>query len=101
MGAVRVLGMPPVVSREKIVEFDPPSRLAYTLESGLPVEGYQAEVRLEETSDGGTDIRWQSSFESARFGLARPTRLMFSRTVGDMARRLARHAEQLAAETTG
>src|SRR5262245_7836946 len=39
VGAIRELGLRPVLSREEIVEFVPPRRLAYTIVSGIPVHG--------------------------------------------------------------
>jgi uncharacterized protein YndB with AHSA1/START domain len=95
VGAVRVLGMPPAVTRERVLEFDPPHHLAYNLESGMPVSGYRADVSLEPTGDGGTDIRWRSSFESAPPGLGGPIRAMFHRVLTDTAKRLATRAEDL------
>jgi uncharacterized protein YndB with AHSA1/START domain len=65
VGAIRRLGSPPLVAREEVVAFDPPRAMSYTILSGLPVEGYRADVVLEPTSDGGTDIRWKGSFASA------------------------------------
>ena len=65
VGAIRRLGAPPLIAREEVVAFDPPRAMSYTILSGLPVEDYRADVVLESTSDGGTDIRWKGSFGAA------------------------------------
>ena len=62
VGAIRRLGMPPIVSRERIVEFTPPSRLVYESVGGIPVSGYRATVELAEV-DGRTKVQWSGSFE--------------------------------------
>ncbi len=97
VGAVRVLTSEtrrPVVSREEVVEFEPPSRLTYKLLSGLPLRDYRGTVTLEALGDGGTEITWHSEFEP-KIPL---TGGLFRRTLGkfikDAAERLAREAER-------
>ena len=46
VGAIRRLGRPPAYAREQILEYDPPRHLAYTIVSGLPVNGYHADIDL-------------------------------------------------------
>lgn len=64
VGAVRALGAARgPLSRERIVEFDPPRHQAYVIVSGpMPVKDYRADVRLTPTSDGGTHISWKGSW---------------------------------------
>lgn len=62
VGAIRRLGMPPIVSRERMVQFTPPSRLVYESVGGNPVSGYRATVELAEV-DGRTKVQWSGSFE--------------------------------------
>ena len=62
VGAIRELGLRPVLSREEIVEFAPPRRLAYTIVSGVPVRGYRATVELDPLPGGGTRITWRATF---------------------------------------
>ena len=50
VGAIRRLGMPPIVSRERIVEFTPPSRLVYESVGGIPVSGYRATNSPKQTA---------------------------------------------------
>lgn len=53
-------------SREEIVELIPDRRLSYTLLSGLPLQGYRADIDITPDSTGCT-IRWHSTF-GARAG---------------------------------
>jgi uncharacterized protein YndB with AHSA1/START domain len=67
VGAVRAFQNGRTLSREEVLEYDPPRRFVYTLLSGLPLREYRSEVDL--TPDGtGTRIRWSSSFEPERPG---------------------------------
>jgi hypothetical protein len=50
------------VTREEVVAFEPEVHFAYQLVSGLPVRDYRADVTLAPMPDGGTEIRWRSSF---------------------------------------
>ena len=61
------------VSREQIVELVPDRRLSYVLISGLPIRDYRADVDLTPDRDGGTAIRWHSTFRGAMPGAARST----------------------------
>jgi uncharacterized protein YndB with AHSA1/START domain len=94
VGAVRKLGARPIFAREKVIEFDPPHHLAYTILSGIPVRDYRADVELFATADGGCDIRWTGSFGSAPAGMGRLLKGFLQRVLEDMARRLAEEAER-------
>lgn len=96
VGALRVFGNPPVLSREEVVVFDAPRHFAYELRSGLPIEGYRSDVRLE-PEGAGTRIEWRSSFEAARPAFtAGFWRWFLERFIADTARRAAREAERRA-----
>jgi uncharacterized protein YndB with AHSA1/START domain len=91
VGAIRRLGQGPVISREQILEFDPPRHLAYTILSGVPVRDYRADVEL--TADGdGTLIAWRARFEPKLPGTGPLLRLFLRAALRDTARRLARVA---------
>lgn len=93
VGAIRALGMKRVGSREEIVAYDPPTHLAYTILSGLPVRDYLANVRL--TPDGtGTRIEWSGTFAPKLPGTAGALRLFLLSTIGSFVKRLAKHAAQ-------
>jgi len=63
VGAIRRFGFPVKVSREEVVAFEPPHHLGYTMLKGLPISGYRSDVTLAVAPGGGTDIRWESSFD--------------------------------------
>ena len=64
VGAIRVFKRGRVTGRDEIVEIVPGRRLGYVSISGLAIKDYRATVDLEESGDpnGGTTIRWRSSF---------------------------------------
>ena len=93
VGAIRKLGSPPVFSREEIVEFEPPSHMAYVIRSDWPVRGYRAEVDLQPEPGGGTTIRWRGTLQPAIPGTGPALRSALSLIVRDLARRLAAAAQ--------
>lgn len=48
--------------REEIVERRTDRRLSYTLLTGLALRDYRADIDLAPRPDGGTDIRWHTTF---------------------------------------
>lgn len=95
VGAIRRFGTGPVTSREQVVEFDPPRRLAYTILSGFPVRNYRATVEL--TPDGtGTRISWSGTFDAKLPGTGWFVRPFVGRIYRTFSKRLARAAEQRA-----
>jgi len=93
VGAVRKLGAKPVYAYEEIVEYDQPRHLAYTIRSGQPVRNHRADVELTAV-DGGTHIRWSSTFEPKVAGTGSALRWFLRKVVSGLARRLARYAER-------
>lgn len=67
-------GMRPVfrlgrtTSHERILEVDQGSRVVYTVERGIPVRDYRAEIVLTDTADGGTRISWSATWERTLLG---------------------------------
>lgn len=68
VGAIRVLGVNPAkpakVNREEVVTFDAPTHFGYVLLSGMPLDGYRSDVRLDALPGGGTRITWESRFDT-------------------------------------
>ena len=95
IGAVRRLGLGPLSSREEIIEYDPPHRLAYALRSGEKLHHYRASVDLRTQPGGGTHIVWSGVVDSTVPGLARTLRPVLKALVASFARRLARYAENV------
>ncbi len=101
VGALRAFSTGPITSRERVTGFEPPHRLTYTLESGLPVEDYRAEVTLAPDGDA-TSITWQSSFARATWpGAGRALRAFLHFAVRDIAGRLAAESTRRAASHEG
>lgn len=62
VGAVRELGLWPVLVREETVEYEPGRRHVYTISGAGPIKDYRAEVLLTPADGGGTHLRWTGSF---------------------------------------
>jgi uncharacterized protein YndB with AHSA1/START domain len=91
VGAIRLLGLKRVHTRERIEEYDPPHRLSYSILSGVPVKDYLAVVECT-PEDGGTRIIWRGTFEPRVPGTGAVTRLFLRTTIADFTRRLAKAA---------
>ena len=87
-GALRVLVRAPFRTRERITEWVPGERMAYEVLEGLRVRGYRATVTLEDSPEGGTTVRWRSTYDHA----GPLTALMLRLAVRDACRRLAKAA---------
>jgi hypothetical protein len=94
LNAVRVFRTGRTKSVERLVELRPGHRLSYTLLEGLPLRGYRADVDLE-PSDGGTRIRWHSTFEPKWRG----TGWIYRRVLGNFIRRCVKGLAAYAATT--
>ena len=80
-------------TRERVTVFEPPRRFGYDLLSGLPIRDYHADVTLT-PQDGGTHIRWHSTFNAKVPGTGRLIRSRLQAFVADTVERLARAAER-------
>ncbi|HZG35120.1 MAG TPA: SRPBCC family protein [Gaiellaceae bacterium] len=87
-GAIRVLERGRYRVRETITEWVPGERTSYELLEGMNVQGYRSTLSLEDAPEGGTTVRWRSTYERA--GLF--TALVLRLAVRDACRRLARAA---------
>lgn len=92
VGAVRAFRTGRVTSRERVVELVAERRFSYELLGGLPLRGYRADVELTAV-DGGTEIRWHSSFEAKVPG----TGWLYRRILGRFLERCARGLADAAA----
>jgi uncharacterized protein YndB with AHSA1/START domain len=91
VGAVRRLGVGPLVSLERITEHQPPHRLSYVVDSPAPYRDYRSTVELA-PHDGGTRITWRSTFEPVVPGTGAVLRWFLGAVVRSFARHLARRA---------
>lgn len=93
VGAVRVFRTPTTCATEEVVELVPGRRLSYVLLSGMPFRDYRADVDLAPLPDGGTSIRWQSSFYAKYPGTGWFWRMVMNRVLQHTAEKLAAGAE--------
>jgi hypothetical protein len=68
LNAIRVFRTGRTTSVERLVELVPGRRLSYILLQGLPLRDYRADVDLTPAENGGTMIRWHSTFFPKRKG---------------------------------
>jgi hypothetical protein len=54
---------------ERILELDDNRRLTYSVERGIPVRNYRAEVELTPTA-GGTRVVWRADWDATLLGRA-------------------------------
>jgi hypothetical protein len=95
IGAVRKLGMWPVLVREETVEYEQDRRHAYKLVGPpSPAKDYFAEVVLTPNAAGGTDIRWSGSFIEGVAGTGPLMRAALGGAVRYFAGRLVKAAER-------
>lgn len=87
-GAVRRLVNGPYRIRERITEWVPGERMSYELLEGMRVRGYRSTVTLEEAAEGGTLVRWRSTYDRA----GPFTSVVLRLAVRDACRRLAKAA---------
>ena len=95
VGAVRRMGRWPQYSREEILEYDPPTHMAYTVLSGIPARDYHADINLYPDS-GGTLIRWRGSFTPVVPGTGALLASVIRRMITGFAQRAAAEAEHAA-----
>lgn len=63
LGAVRRVGLWPMLMREKTIAYEQDRRHVYAqIGPPLPARDYRAELLLTPNPAGGTDIRWRGSF---------------------------------------
>jgi hypothetical protein len=91
LNAVRIFRTGRTASVERLVELRPGRRLSYTLLRGLPLKDYRADIDLER-ADGGTNIRWHSTYEPKRRGTGWFYRLVLAKFIGRCVKGLATHA---------
>src|SRR2546423_4539117 len=91
LNAVRVFRTGRSTSVERLVELIPGRRLSYALLEGLPLRDYRADIDLE-PSNGGTMIRWHSTFEPKRRGTGWLYRFALAKFVRKCVKGVAAHA---------
>jgi hypothetical protein len=94
IGAIRRLGMWPIVVREETVAYEPDRLHGYALLTRGPLRDYRAEVTFEPREGGGTTVVWRGGFTELFPGSGRPIARALHLTVRSLTRRLVRAAER-------
>lgn len=95
VGAVRKVGLWPLLVQEETVEYEQDHRHVYKLVgSPSPAKDYVGEVVFTPNSAGGTDIDWTGSFTEGVRGLGPVTRAAMGGAVRFFAGRLVKAAER-------
>ena len=94
VGAIRKIGMWPVLVREETVEYEQDRRHVYKLIGPSPAKDYLAEVVFTPNEAGGTDIRWTGSFTEGVPGTGRVMWAALGGAVKYFAGRLVKVAER-------
>ena len=94
VGALRRFAVGPGASRERVLAWEPPRHLAYTIERGYPVRNYRSDVELAALNGGGTAIRWHGAFDAKIPGSGRVMQAITRAMMARFAKRLVRYAER-------
>lgn len=95
VGAVRRLGLWPVLIQEEIVEYEQDRRQVYKLVgAATPAKDYTGEVVLTPNAAGGTDLHWTGSFTEGVRGTGPAVRAAMRGAVQFFAARLVKTAER-------
>jgi uncharacterized protein YndB with AHSA1/START domain len=95
VGAVRQIGVWPVLAQEEIVEYEQDRRQVYkVLRPASAAKDYLAEVVLTPNAAGGTDIRWSGSFIEGVRGTGPVMRAALGGAVKLLADRLVKTADR-------
>jgi len=95
VGAVRRVGLWPMLVKEETVEYEQDRRHAYRLVGPrTPAKDYFGEVLFTPNAAGGTDIRWTGSFIEGVPGTGPVMRAVMGGAVRFFASRLVKEAER-------
>jgi hypothetical protein len=91
LGLIRRLRTGPILVREEVVEAERDRRQVYVQLSGLPIDDYRAEVRLDAAPEGAV-VTWSASFRPRRTRTAWFWRAFMQLAMSGFAKRLAHSA---------
>ncbi len=94
VGAIRKLGMWPVLVQEETVGYEQDRRHAYKMVGATPAKDYVGEVVFTPNAAGGTDIRWTGSFTERIPGTGPALRAAMGGAVKFFAGKLVEAAER-------
>jgi uncharacterized protein YndB with AHSA1/START domain len=95
VGAIRRVGLWPMLMREKTLEYEQDRRHVYTFAGPpAPVRDYRAEVLFTPGASGGTELCWRGSFTEPVPGTGPVLRVTLRAAINYLAGRLVRAAER-------
>ena len=95
VGAIRKIGMWPILVQEEIVLYEPDRRHGYKLAGpASPAKDYYSEVLFTPNANGGTDIHWAGSFIEGVPGTGPVMRAAMGGAVRFIAGRLVKAADR-------
>jgi polyketide cyclase/dehydrase/lipid transport protein len=94
VGAVRAFRSGRMVTGERITMLEHERRLSYEDAFNPAMRNYQADIEIEQASDGGTSVHWYGAY-STRWGMGWLMRPYLQRYMQKMADGLASHAEKV------
>jgi polyketide cyclase/dehydrase/lipid transport protein len=95
VGAIRKVGLWPVLLREETVEYELDKRHVYKFAGpSEPAKDYRAEVVFTPNAAGGTDIRWSGSFVEGLPGTGPVTLALLRTTIKVLSAQLVKAAER-------
>lgn len=94
VGAIRRVGLFPVLMHEETLEYEQDRRHVYTMARPAPVRDYRAEVTFGPNAAGGTDLRWRGAFTEKVPGTGPIMRQLLLGAVTFLAARLVHAAER-------
>ncbi len=101
VGAVRKIGMWPMLVQEEIVVYEQDHRHGYKLFApATPAKDYYSEVVFTPNATGGTDIRWAGSFIEGVSGTGPMMRASLGGAIKFIVGRLVKAAERESASST-
>jgi hypothetical protein len=95
VGAVRRVGLWPLLMREETVEYEQDRRHLYRLIGpATPAKDYQGELLLTPNAAGGTDLRWRGSFTEGLAGSGPATLVVMRGAISVISGLLVKAAER-------
>jgi Polyketide cyclase / dehydrase and lipid transport len=94
VGAVRLLGLKPLLVREETVEYEQDRRHVYVMRTPMPLRDYRAEFVVTPRAAGGADVVWRGRFTERVRGSGPVLRGALRGMLSVLLRRLVRAAER-------
>jgi hypothetical protein len=95
VGAIRKLGLWPILLREETIEYEQDRRHVYKFAGpSEPAKDYRGEVTFTPNAAGGTDLRWRGSFVEGLPGTGALTLVLLRTALKVISAQLVKAAER-------